>query len=403
MSQSQTVSSAVIPCDKASRRRISLFIDPPARSFLGDRLFDINGAAHGGDKLLAPYVLLKEFLVARGVEVHTSDYLPAPNDGSLNLFISFGPLSGYRQLANRKDVILSAFFAMECPTVDPGLYRELGHAQNFYKRVFSWSDTQSLRPFVGQSLRCLPMYWPQSFESVHEEIWERTDRGFMVMINGNKIPRYRTPGRELYTERLNAIGHFGELGDLDLYGIGWDGPICRVGPWFVPGTLGKMRMPGTAQRIHRKAVDLWHKISPDPRLVAARKVYRGFASSKSQVLGKYKFAICFENSVLKGWITEKIFDCFFAGTVPVYWGAPDIQDHIPADCFIDMRQFKNYAELKDRLKSMTDGEVMAYRECARAFLSSPAFRPYMKQTFVENIARIIEEDAGVTSGELVSR
>jgi alpha(1,3/1,4) fucosyltransferase len=386
----------------SAQRQIAVYLDPPSHHFLEDRLLDINAAAHGGDKLLAPYVLLRESLNARGVEVHTSDFLPANGTDSVNLFISFGRLSRYRELASRKDVVLSAFFAMECPTVEPGLYRELGHAQNFYKRVFSWSDSKSLEPFVGQPLRCLPMFWPQSFETVHEGIWERSDRGFLVMINGNKLPRYKTSGHELYSERVRAVRFFGETGDIDLYGIGWDGPTYRVGPWFVPGTFGKAPMPGTAQWIHRRTISLWHRIFPDPRLVAARKVYKGFAKSKSHVLGKYKFALCFENSILKGWTTEKIFDCFFAGTVPVYWGAPDIQEHIPSECFIDMRQFKDYAELKRRLKSMTGREIASYKESARAFLNSPAFQPYTKQTFVDKIMGIVEEDAGVTFGQLVS-
>ena len=45
-------------------------------------------------------------------------------------------------------------------------------------------------------------------------------------------------------------------------------------------------------------------------------------------------------------MTEKLFDCFFSGTVPVYWGAPDVFDWVPADCFIDMRQFTDFAQLR---------------------------------------------------------
>ena len=55
-----------------------------------------------------------------------------------------------------------------------------------------------------------------------------------------------------------------------------------------------------------------------------RASWRGPARSKSETLGRYTFALCFENMVLKGWITEKIFDCFYSGTVPIYLGAPDL-------------------------------------------------------------------------------
>jgi len=291
--------------------RVAVYFDPPSHHFLGDRFFDSNFAAHGGDQILAPYIHVKRVLEARGIPVRTADYLPSAPNGVRNLYFSFGILSNYKRLAKRKDVTLSGFFAMECPSVDPKMYRELNRAQQFFKRIFSWSDSQSLEPFVGGTLRCLPLHWPQSFESVHQEIWRRTERDFLVMINGNKLPRYASHCRELYSERMKAIEFFSRTGEIDLYGIGWDGPTFRVGPAFVPGTFERVRMPGTVQWINRRLLTYWQRVVPEPRLVAALKVYKGFSKSKSETLGKYKFALCFENSILKGWITEKLFDCFF--------------------------------------------------------------------------------------------
>jgi hypothetical protein len=216
------------------------------------------------------------------------------------------------------------------------------------------------------------------------------------MINWNKVPRYRSRCRELYAERLNAIEYFARTGDIDLYGIGWDGPSFKVGPAFVPGTFGTIPLPGTVQAIDRKLTGWRHRFFPNPQLSMARQVYRGVTNSKSQTLGEYKFSICFENSVLKGWVTEKIFDCFFAGTVPVYWGAPDIQRYVPAECFIDMRGFKDFGDLKAYLKGLTEQDITAYKERARDFLRSPGFRPFTKDAFAETILRIVEEDTGET-------
>lgn len=42
----------------------------------------------------------------------------------------------------------------------------------------------------------------------------------------------------------------------------------------------------------------------------------------------------------KGYITEKIFDCFFPGVIPIYWGAENVTDYIPQDTFIDRRNLK---------------------------------------------------------------
>jgi hypothetical protein len=112
-------------------------------------------------------------------------------------------------------------------------------------------------------------------------------------------------------------------------------------------------------------------------------------------MGKYKFALCYDNQVLNGWITEKIFDCFFAGTVPVYLGAPDIETYVPKECFVDVRHFANYEELRGYLKSLDHKAIRKYKEAGRAFIESPKFRPFTKTAFTETVARIVEEDTGV--------
>src|SRR5579883_1912325 len=187
--------------DRSTRRSpsVTVYFDPGSRQFLNDRLFDVRNAVFGGDNLLAPYAWLREYLNARGVGIHTADFLPTAVTDELKIYVSSGNLARYRSLAQRPDVVLSAFFAMECPTVEPDLYRELKTAQNLFRRIYSWSDSVSLRPFVGGELRCLPLCWPQSFDSAHEEIWSKKERGFLVLINGNKVPRYKAPCRELYS------------------------------------------------------------------------------------------------------------------------------------------------------------------------------------------------------------
>ena len=55
------------------------------------------------------------------------------------------------------------------------------------------------------------------------------------------------------------------------------------------------------------------------------------------VFNKYKFIICFENSYADGYITEKIFNCFFAKTIPIYKGSEKICDYINRNSFIDGR------------------------------------------------------------------
>jgi hypothetical protein len=41
---------------------------------------------------------------------------------------------------------------------------------------------------------------------------------------------------------------------------------------------------------------------------------------KIKILNDYNFSICFENDLYPGYITEKVFDAWAAGTVPIWWG-----------------------------------------------------------------------------------
>jgi hypothetical protein len=45
---------------------------------------------------------------------------------------------------------------------------------------------------------------------------------------------------------------------------------------------------------------------------------------KSQGLNDYMFSFVIENDSYSTYYTEKLTDCFLTGTIPIYWGAPDI-------------------------------------------------------------------------------
>jgi hypothetical protein len=154
-------------------------------------------------------------------------------------------------------------------------------------------------------------------------------------------------------------------------------------------------MPGTLQMLMRKAQIHWQRVRPVPVLLTARRVYKGTVPSKLEALSRDTFSISFENLVIDGWVTEKIFDCFAVGTIPVYWGARDIEELVDPDAFIDMRKFADYGELGRFLKSLGPREIERYRESGREFLRSERFVPFTKQAFTERLARIVEEDTGV--------
>lgn len=62
-------------------------------------------------------------------------------------------------------------------------------------------------------------------------------------------------------------------------------------------------------------VDLYGRGSPAP------------INLKEEALVDYRFSIVIENSRIDNYFTEKLVDCFLTGTVPIYWGCPNIGDY----------------------------------------------------------------------------
>ncbi len=52
---------------------------------------------------------------------------------------------------------------------------------------------------------------------------------------------------------------------------------------------------------------------------------------KSDGLAPYRFSVVIENVSEPGYFTEKLVDCLLCDTVPIYWGAPDIEDYFDID------------------------------------------------------------------------
>lgn len=104
-------------------------------------------------------------------------------------------------------------------------------------------------------------------------------------------------------------------------------------------------------------------------------------SSKMTLYEQYKFVIAFENSCAEDYVTEKFFDPLLAGAVPVYFGAPNIDEFAPGDnCYVDVRRFKSVEELATHLKACL--EEPALYEQYQQWRIQP-----LRDTFVLNAAR----------------
>jgi hypothetical protein len=76
---------------------------------------------------------------------------------------------------------------------------------------------------------------------------------------------------------------------------------------------------------------------------------------------------------MDGYVTEKIFDCLYAGTIPLYLGAKDIDNLIPTDAYIDCRKFMSLDEMWYEIGKMPESKIRAMREAGRSYLNSKEF------------------------------
>ena len=189
------------------------------------------------------------------------------------------------------------------------------------------------------------------------------------MISGDK---HSSHPLELYSKRVEAVRWFEQHhpDQFDLYGMGWN--QTRFNDEGVRRFLAKMPL-------------LRKHIGPH------FPSYKGMVKEKLQTLGQYKYAICYENAKnIDGYITEKIFDCFFAGCIPVYWGAGNVADHIPSECFIDRRNFSSYEQLYDRLAAITAAEYEKYLDHIAGYLQSSQSCSFSAEYFIDTILGALE-------------
>ena len=200
------------------------------------------------------------------------------------------------------------------------------------------------------------------------------------MIASNKTVPHSSP-LLLYSERIRTIRWLEKHApqDFDLFGLGWDTPVARH------GLVGRL-------------ISKWQRHIPKRTGEVFFPSYRSKVFSKLDTMRKYRFSICYENvRELPGYITEKIFDSFFAGCVPVYWGATNITAYIPEDCFIDRRKFVSHEDLYNFMVSMAESEYDVYQERISAFLTSDRAKPFSMEAFAETIVSTIESDLGIAT------
>ncbi len=116
------------------------------------------------------------------------------------------------------------------------------------------------------------------------------------------------------------------------------------------------------------------------------------SATKMALLRSYRFCLAFENTVEPDYVTEKFFQPLLAGTVPVYRGAPNVDDFAPGDgCYIDASRFDSPRALAHHLLELAADEQAYARLLAwRSQPLRPSFQRLQALTEVTAFARLAE-------------
>jgi hypothetical protein len=162
--------------------------------------------------------------------------------------------------------------------------------RRLFKQIYwlghiSWADDFYARPYQ----------FPDTLKFENNQ----TREPLVVFVNANKISM--TVG-ELYSLRRQVLS---ENSNIHVYGPGWSDSIARRVLRLVKESLIALQTPFRFGRGFR-------------RMFLRPTNYHGLAADKISETSKYKVALVIENSFEL--VTEKIFDAWLAGCIPVYVG-----------------------------------------------------------------------------------
>jgi len=305
-------------------------------------------------------IAARKLLEKNNISMNTIDI--SPNDSTLKDIYIEVPYPWelglwFRIIKNKDKNIL---FIGEPPLVNPFSFMKI--FLFFFSKVYTWNDN------LVDNKKYFKYVLPKKTKKIVTKKIQFKDKKLLTLMNSNLMPflpfeLLSLSTKELYTERIKAIDFFDKYypSDFCLYGKGWN----------------RKRRFSLKQRVFG---------------FKKYKTYKGEFPQKDKykILSGFKFCLCFENSITPGYISEKIFDCFKARTVPIYFGAPNISDHINSKCFVDLRKFKNYQALTNFLKNMDEKTYNTLIYEIEKFLLSRAIKDvWSADTFAKTFLKAV--------------
>ena len=330
-------------------KKASIVVSEPYQK---NKLFDLDDKVINRDNCMYPFYLLKKEFEINSINLSTQD-INSLEDAEIVIYNDMP-----QELPKTKYINKSYLLIFESELIRSDNWDFDKH--KYFHKIFTWKDD------IIDNKKYFKFNFSQEIPNKINKNLENKDK-LCTLIAGHKQNKHPL---ELYSKRIEAIRWFenNHQNDFDLYGIGWD------------------KFSSSNKYINYIVYGFKLASLCSPKYSS----YKGKVNNKNNTLEKYKFTICYENGKdISGYITEKIFDCLFAGSIPIYWGANNILEHIPQNCFIDKKLFKNYEDLYHFIINMKDNTYLEYLENIEKFLNSDKIKQFSSESFAKVITKNI--------------
>jgi hypothetical protein len=100
----------------------------------------------------------------------------------------------------------------------------------------------------------------------------------------------------------------------------------------------------TARSSEPTALGVCKGTAPRDQTAIAKRFAASWHDDAVHLYSKYRFVVAFENSVVDGYITEKILNAMLADAIPIYFGPKQVKSYFNPDAFIDCGDFDSLRE-----------------------------------------------------------
>lgn len=292
---------------------------------------------------------LKKFLNKNNYEIYSSDYFDSLSNDKKNnnifYLFSYGSLDKIDYFEKFKNIVFKNFYIIEPPIIYNRPYKKINDIQKLFERVYVY-NLLNHEYHSYDHFNLFQHYRPYYFDKINKKYWNNNNRlNKCLMMNSNKSEFiYRLRNLNFYNSsnhsfRIDTIKSLGQHNFLDLYGHNWS-------------SIFNLKSFGFKYFLN---------------FFSIQNIYKGISFNKYLTMSKYDFNISISNTNLKSHIDEKLIDCFYTGTIPIFYGPDNISDMIPSNSTIFIRDFKNFTDLIKYLKNLSSKEKYTLKYNGKKF------------------------------------